>query len=132
MDTEKYCDTIRSMITHETTLRNNRLIWMMAMQGLLLAAYGALFNENFLAILVLTVTGIISSISIQNSMYICSKAITKLMQKVSGSDENSYPPVIGHYAKLRLFLPWNLLPIWFACVWVALTYIAWTASQYNP
>ena len=53
MDQEKYYDTIRSMITHETTLRNNRLTWMWALQGQLLAAYGVLWDKSFHGILVL-------------------------------------------------------------------------------
>ena len=63
MDQEKYYDTIRSMIFHETTLRNNRLTWMWALQGLLLAAYGVLWGKSFHGLLVLGLTGLATSIS---------------------------------------------------------------------
>ena len=125
MDDEKYADIIRTMIMHETTLRNNRLTWMWTLHGLLATAYGVLWEKSLLALIVLTITGLLSSLSTFNGLFICGTAISKLKDLAPGDGPTGkIPPVIGHYTKVRLFLPWNFLPVWFAIIWIALLVIA--------
>lgn len=128
MEQEKYYDTIRSMIHHETTLRNNRLTWMLALQGFLFAAYGVLWCKSLLAIIVVGLTGLCTSLSICFGLNICSKAIdtlNKLGPQENDIQRGKWPPVIGHcQKKYRFFLPWKVLPLWFAGVWILLLLIA--------
>lgn len=128
MDDDEYLNIIRAMISHETTLRNNRLTWMWAFQGFLFAAYGVLSDKSFNAVTVITITGFVSSLSICYGLYICSKEIKILKEDgESRRKKEKDPPVIGYYAPVRFFLPWNLLPVLFAIVWVILFLISYFA-----
>lgn len=111
---ENYINTIRSMIEHESNLRNNRLTWMWALQGLLMTAAGVLWDKSALAVLIIGITGIVSSLSIRESIRICNNAVNglryTLKEHINENTRKLYPPEIGICAINEWKLPWNLLP----------------------
>ena len=132
-DAKDYIDTIRAMIRHEDILRNNRLTWMWALQGLMMTAVSILWDKSSHAVLLTGLTGIVSSLSIWASLRICNQAIEKLQGSLANEIPveilSQHPPVIGLNAAANIILPWNLLPGFFALTWSALVIVQY---YFNP
>ena len=128
--------TLRSMIDNESTLRNNRLTWMMASQALLLAATGTLWGDSFYAIIALALMVFFAVISIWYSLRISCKAVATLKEKGDKIllKHPDRPPVIGYWSSeyLRWLLPWDFLPFWFAILWPVLVCIAYNQRSSWP
>ena len=74
---------IRSMIQHENTLLNQRMVWMWTLQGLLFSAIGFLWKFNKLPVLIISLVGFLSCFSIGYSLNRANKAIKDLLSIAS-------------------------------------------------
>ena len=138
-DTEKthdYAAAVRTMIAHEDDLLNNRMNWLLVVQGLLFAGLGSL-KESASPIpglpYVLIVFGFLISISSKVAFMSGERAIRNLLDywqdhlSLTGRNWQDYPPVFGaaiHDRALmrldRFLSPQNLLPVVFAAGWVVI------------
>ena len=134
--THDYADAVRAMIAHEDDLLNNRMNWLLVVQGLLFAGLGSLRDAASpipgLAY-VLVAFGFVISISSKVAFMSGERAIRNLLdywQEHLTSTNRSwqdYPPVFGaaiHDRTLmrldRFLSPQNLLPVVFALGWVVI------------
>ena len=76
----KYVAEIRSMIQHENALLNARMGWMWTLQGLLFGAISFLWEIHWILILIISLVGILSSISIGYSCIRASNAVGSLLE----------------------------------------------------
>lgn len=115
MTNDEFSDRIRSMIEHENLLRDQRINWLIASQGLLIAALALFWDkENFLAI-ALAVVGLLFSISIGTSLFSNTLAIRKLAAAWENKCKSAYdgPDVIALRSRdimfrvIRWLYPWN-------------------------
>ena len=125
MNTYEFVAAIRSMIAHEDNLQNNRFGWMWALEGLLVAGVGFLWDAHALATIVISMFGVASCVSIWYVLRRGTLAIRNLLSMCSARIQAEYdgaPPIgiWGLQAGVRWFLPWNLLPWLMVAVWVAL------------
>lgn len=130
MTDQEFSDRIRSMIEHENILRDQRLNWLMASQGLLVVALGFSWDKDKYLVILLAVIGIIFCISIGANLYCNTLAIRKLANqwKEKSSHEYDGPPVIAlrskeitprHIAWLYPWIyPWFVLPISLTAFWI--------------
>ncbi len=120
----EFVEVIRGMIRHEDTLMNHRLAWMWALQGFLFGAVGLLWKERTLAVLVISIVGVVSCVSIGYSTNRGLRAIKDLLgicRKFKESIPGDYqlPPTIGSRKKANEWLlPARALPSIFGTSWV--------------
>jgi len=133
-ETNEFAKTIRQMIAHEDDLLNNRMNWLLVIQGLLFAALSNLSNKPKL-VFVLISFGFLVSVSCMISFITGEHAIRKLLnhwdkhleeRKLKWQD---FPPVFGAaldnktFRILDRFLsPRRLLPLVFAIGWIIIFY----------
>ncbi|MCG8700608.1 MAG: hypothetical protein MI922_21315, partial [Bacteroidales bacterium] len=126
---EKYADTLRKMNEHENNLLNMRITWFSALQGLLFASLGFIWEENvpIAIILVISGLGIIVAISLFSSVNLTRKAYDQLKEWWNNNlgDYNG-PPINGYEVDkdqmtfIRLFRPWRILPWAFIAGWLVI------------
>lgn len=95
-----YLDVIRNMILHENELINQRLTWLFALQGLLFGAISFLWNTHLFPIVIISLVGIISSISIGYTLARGLNTIKELLViarefKDDLPKDMIFPPTIG-------------------------------------
>ncbi|MGP0032520.1 MAG: hypothetical protein ACLPVF_18710 [Acidimicrobiales bacterium] len=128
--TEKDRDTIREMIRHEDSLRDQRLGWFLALNGLLFAGLGFAWSTddaNHLVV-VFAILGVVIGLTTWVGMTISTRAIHELK---AWADVHAEPgthdllPVAGIdsadlHAWQDTFAPWKVLPWALVVVWIAL------------
>ncbi len=128
--TEKDRDTIREMIWHEDSLRDQRLGWFLTLNGLLFAGLGFAWTaHNALhLVVVFAVLGVVVGLTTWVGMTINNRAIRQLKcwakQHTEGS-EHDLPPVAGIGSEeldtwQEKFPPWRVLPWALVAIWIAL------------
>ena len=75
MDTEEkdlvdYASVIRAMIRHENDVTNNRLTWMLVLQGFLLVASASFWKIYWLPFVAIATLGILTSVSVYYSCWL--------------------------------------------------------------
>jgi hypothetical protein len=122
--------TVRDMIVHESNLMNQRLTWMMQMNGFLFAALAFAWRDSTQLVPVLAALGITTSLSIMRSLYIAHSVCNALADQWEKNKHSEYqgPGVIGHQTKKMLWswtLPWFSLPFLLALSWVVVLGVLW-------
>jgi len=122
--------TVRDMIVHESNLMNQRLTWMMQLNGFLFAALAFAWRDSKQLVPVLAALGISTSMSIMRSLYIAHGVCNALADRWAENKHPQYqgPGVIGHQTKGRLCswtLPWFSLPFLLALAWFVVLAVLW-------
>lgn len=124
-----YALIIRDMIRHENEITNNRLTWMLVLQGILFVASASFWRIHWLPLLIITILGVVTSISFFYALLLSRKARIYLRslwkKKIEKQKElvERIPPVAGDAPIQHRFPtlnPWLFLPWVFVSCWVAL------------
>ncbi len=133
MNAEEFAEITRSMIQHENELLNHRVSWMLALQGMLAAAFSFIWKDALIVELLICSFGFLASLSFSLSFRSSMRAIHSLLDGWHKyADENpgyTGPPVIGAkepHPKTTFFHPWHSLPWLAAIFWVIL---AWSRTS---
>ena len=128
MTDDDYADRVRSMVEHENSMRDQRLNWLIASQGLLIAALGFSWGKDKLLVLLLAIVGLLFCISIGADLYCNTLAIRKLASSWKKRCQSDYdgPGVTALRSKdvtpgiiIRLY-PWNVLPSSLSVFWITI------------
>lgn len=135
-NTHEYAEAVRTMIAHEDNLLNNRMNWLLVVQGLLFAALGSLKDAASPIpglVYVLIAFGFLISISSKIAFISSDRAIRNLLAywdehlKSANRRWQDYPPVFGAAIHDRVLMrldrflsPRNLLPWVFALGWLVI------------
>ena len=133
--THDYAEAVREMIAHEDELLNNRMNWLLVVQGLLFAALDSVKDTPGLVYVLITF-GLLISISSKVAFITSDRAISNLLAywnehlKSVNQRWRDYPPVFGAaiddsvFMKLDLLLaPRNLLPWAFVVGWIVILFL---------
>jgi hypothetical protein len=128
---------VTGWLEHENALLNQRMGWMLTLQGLLFAAAAVLFNNegDVFPILVIAALGILSSISIFSTVQGGCHILDALNQERRAlhrqlDEAAAFNPLfpsekprswIVNWVGHRLLYPWRALPVLLFFSWVALT-----------
>jgi hypothetical protein len=135
MTDEQFADRIRAMIEHENVLRDQRLNWLIASQGLLIAALGFSWDKDKYLVVSLALIGLLLSISIGANLFCNVLAIRSLASKWNQRCQPDYdgPGVVGIRSEeitprfITKLYPWNVLPISLSAFWIfVLCYKTWS------
>lgn len=136
MRDQEFADRIRSMIEHENLLRDQRLNWLIASQGFLIAALGFSWDKDGFFVMSLAAIGFLFCVSIRANLYCNTLAIRNLAKKWEercSDDCGGLGVVALRSAEIRpAFLfpwlyPWNVIPISLAVFWMSvLCYKVWS------
>lgn len=115
-------ETLRQMIRHECEVTNDRLSYLLTLQGLLFASLGFAWGNARSLILLLSVVGILTSVSILYMLRLAQQAIAGLIKTWDLNRSQNYdgPDVIGirpRQAVHRWFSPSFILPMIFIIAW---------------
>jgi hypothetical protein len=113
---------LREMIRHEDDLRNQRLGYLLTLDGLLFAALGFAWGAKDAKwlVLALTVVGVVVALSATAAMHLSSKAIRRL--RCSGTAFSDDLPLVGLTHEdvtwwEHLLQPWLAVPLTLMIVW---------------
>lgn len=132
-DAEVWRARIRDLIKHEDELVNQRIGWLMQVQGLLFAALGfAWGNATFPLIALLACLGIATALSIWSAISLYSPAVHELREwwkKHRPADAFDGPDIIGLWLPSsytgKLLRPWRAMPLIFILAWAGVVAISW-------
>ncbi len=118
--------TIRYMLQREEDLLNNRISWLMTIQGLLFASLGFAWDKKDASglIIVFALLGIFVSASARTIFPFYSKASKELIAWWDAYKPSDYqgPDVVGfrstHSGISWLIRPWRALPFIFMIGWI--------------
>lgn len=118
-------DVIRELIRLENDALNWRMGWFLTLQGFLFAALAFAWDEDAELIVVLSVIGILSSLSVGILLRYGILAMKRLEEDLR---PDSQERVIGRKysetpAIILFLLPWHLLPLLFIGAWIAVIFI---------
>jgi hypothetical protein len=116
-------DIVRQMIVHENELTNQRVQWLLTVQGLLFTALAFAWKDAKPLICPLCIVGVAVSVATILNVYFATRAVERL---VVGFDkrnpEYKGPPIIGGKLRigsvLNLFSPANLISIAMIVGWI--------------
>jgi hypothetical protein len=125
MSMVEYAAVIREMIRNENELTNNRLTWLLVVQGFLFNAAASFWNEQK-ALIIIAILGILTSVSVFYALLLSRRArkyLRSLWQKklVSNTElANQIPPVVGDTPDTVqgsmlnpwMFIPWIIIIAW--------------------
>ena len=119
---------LREMIRHECDVTNERMAYFMALQGFLFTALSFAWEDSKALVILLSVTGIFSSISILYLLKLAKRAIANLLNTWEEKRSKNYdgPDIIGIRASKSVNLllsPSFILPILFMMVWFIILFI---------
>lgn len=122
----RYLDVIREMIRHENDLANQRLGWLLTVQGLLFTATSLLWTGSPLPVAVFCGVGGLSCLSVGYTLTRGSNAVKDLLATARTYKEALphgmvFPPIIGSRHKaIEWLVPARLLPWVFGLAWIAI------------
>jgi hypothetical protein len=126
-DEKDNAKTVREMIFKENDLINNRLTWLVAIQGLLFTALSFSWNKaySWIPILSISIVGIVVSITSGVALILSTQAIDKLKDDFHKNHENyNGPDIIGiDDPRLSRACPWYILPKVFVGAWLLFVFI---------
>ncbi len=118
---DKYwSDKTRELIDRETSLKSNRINWMLTSQSLLFLAFGNLFKENgYVPCLIISFLGLFTTLSYIEPIGICEEAIKdfrheyeKHFPRKNRGDSRSHHPPIDFDAKSKDKKIYQCIPEW--------------------
>lgn len=130
----EFADRTRSMIEHENILRDQRLNWLIATEGFLIAALGFSWDKEKFLVLSLAIIGLVFCISMGANLYCNTLAIRNLANKWNAQRSTAYngPSVVGLRSEditphfVTKLYPWNIIPISLSLFWIfVLCYVIW-------
>jgi hypothetical protein len=116
-------DVLRQMIRHEDQLRNDRLGWLLTLNGFLFAALGFAWDGNDSAglVFVLALLGVTIGASALAAMKVSHIAIAGLRRPEHESSEQLAPIAGATHRDLpcwvRILVPWRVLPWALMLIW---------------
>jgi len=133
-------EIVRRMVQHEDDLRNQRLGYLLTLNGLLFAGLAFAWRAPHARslVLVLAATGILIAVSTLSSMTLSDRAISYLRERAplgrarldgknpTEEEEIESIPVALNELQirqgwvLRLLQPWRALPVFLGVAWVAI------------
>jgi len=134
--TTEYRATIRDMIQHEDTLRDQRLGWLFALNGFLFTGLGIVWQDDgaLLLIGVLALVGVLAAIGSAAALMrsrLAIKKLTSLVPEQTAEEEKVLPPVIAlrsstvreavvapKWLTATWLLPWEMMPWALALAWL--------------
>jgi hypothetical protein len=123
-EAETWRTQVQELIKHESNLVNQRVTWLVQVQGLLFAALGFLWGKApTTLVLLFCFLGIATAFSIWNVLALYSPAIQQLVNwwRENKPQDAINGPIIGFDKKskgLERFLrPWRALPLIFILAW---------------
>jgi hypothetical protein len=122
----EYASAIRAMIQHEDKNTNNRLTWLLVLQGILFATSASFWRIHWLPFSAIGILGILTSISFFYVLWLSYRGRIYLRElwknrvNKKAHLENNIPPVTGDVPQIiqlkillpRLFLPWAIILCW--------------------
>ncbi|WP_024833608.1 hypothetical protein [Ruminiclostridium josui] len=130
MNDTNYHNVIREMIKEETSIVNNRMNWLILLEGFLFAAYSSLTTRGF-SLYIIGILGFVISLCMRYSILSSEKAIAFIMDnwnrylKKNNMNYMDFPPVWAG-AKLQtsrlqsIITAHRFIPFVFMLVWVCL------------
>ncbi|MGD8560497.1 MAG: hypothetical protein PVF34_08810 [Gammaproteobacteria bacterium] len=126
MSEDEFTDRMRSMVQHENTMRDQRLNWLIASQGLLITALGFSWDKDVILVLSIAVVGLIFSVSIGANLYCNTLAIRTLADFWGNKLKDGYkgPGITALRSEdikpsiITILYPWNILPGALAAFWL--------------
>ncbi len=123
------------MIQHENTLVIERTNWMLTLEGLLFTALAFAWDKNSAVVMVLSLVGFVSSISLGVFLESATRAIARLQQwwRNHTADQNyNGPPIIGlsdeEFTSVEMIiLPHRVLPVLFGLAWLVVALLKITS-----
>lgn len=119
---------MREMIRHECEVTNERLAYFMALQGFLFTALSFAWEDSKALVTLISVTGMLSSISILYLLKLAQRAIAHLLNTWEENKSKSYegPDIKGIRTSRSVDLvisPSFSLPILFTTVWLIVPFL---------
>ena len=115
----------RDLIKHENDLIDQRLTWLIALQGLLFAALGFAWDKRDAQglIAIFCFLGTATSISVAFALWGGAAAIERL-SKIEAQTRHM---VIGRKSRSieKIFYPWFTFPVLFAITWLLVLWFNW-------
>lgn len=128
---EQYTTVIREMIRHENDLANHRLMWLLVFQGFLASSYPKAESGGTLAVLAISLVGILVTLSAFGVLYMSYHARGYLhflgKEAKRGELQEEYLPLDGGWPKARIKGWWRA--VW-VCPWLA--QVNSTHLHYSP
>ena len=131
---DDYVETIRTMVQHEDGLRDQRLGWLFALNGLLFTALGFLWDDksSLDLIYVLSGLGVTVSLSSLGALYANERAVRYLRGLGDAKRGADQPPIVGgrtpgpEWCKflVRMSYPWRAAPVLLAVAWILVAVFA--------
>ncbi len=126
MDDVDYAAIVRSMIEHENVLRDQALNWLVASNGLLMAALGFIWGKDPYLIAPIALVGLIFCVSISAKLHCNTLAIRKLADdwEKHRSGVDAGPRVIALRSAeitpklITKLYPWKVIPLALTAFWV--------------
>ena len=126
MNDDEFAQIIRSMIAHEDGLRDQKLNWLLASQGLLIAALGIAWGKEEFLVIGIAGIGLLFCISIGASLYTNTIAIRGLSAQWERRRPIDYsgPDAVGLRSAeitpswMTKLYPWYILPVALIVFWV--------------
>jgi hypothetical protein len=116
---------IRDMIIHESEAINQRVNWLVTLQGLLFTALAFAWDKNSRAVIyIIGFLGITTSVSILLALISDYLATVRWIEEWENHKAQDYngPRIMGYPSGKSLvnpLMPWFLVPIAFVLAWVA-------------
>lgn len=126
MTDDEFADRVRAMVEHENGMRDQRLNWLLASQGLLITALGITWDKDDVIVTSLAVVGVLFCVSIGANLFCNTLAIRRLAAQWKDRCTTTYdgPGVTGLRSseiKPRIvawLYPWNVLPLALCAFWL--------------
>jgi hypothetical protein len=134
---QRIVDEVRRLVEHENTVINYRIGWLIALQGLLFAGFGALYPKSTVLapevkhlLMVFPCTGIALAFVTLLSLIASATASKRLLRWWEENKPNSYrgPGISGWHMPAKwawphYCAPWNFIPIIIGCAWSAVLWL---------
>ena len=132
-EAKEWHQIIRQLIQHENELVNQRIGWLMQIQGLLFAALAFTWNDDSTGLrIILSSVGFMSSWSVSTAIGMYSPVVQGLNNlwnnnKPKEGEGPTYGPISGYAVPSkgfqRMLRPWRALPMLFCGAWIAVLII---------
>jgi hypothetical protein len=127
MTDDEFTDRVRSMVEQENSMRDQRLNWLIASQGLLMTALGFSWDKDRFLVISLSIAGLLFCVSIGSNLYCNTLAIRKLAGIWKERCKATYqgPGVTAlrseniHPRIITWLYPWDVLPLSLSVFWIA-------------
>lgn len=126
MNFDQFSEITRQLVSHEDSLGDQRLNWLITSQSVLYAALAFIWDKSWVVAVVISLVGVISCISIGGALLTNTAAIRKILDDWQQEKPNGHigPRVIALRSQENPYkwspplYPWNILPWVLAVSWL--------------